>query len=165
MKKMKKKMGLKKAVLLTVSAVTSITLLCVSLIGYLVSFNKVKNTLTVETEQALLANAEKMDAWLGAQGVFAADQANAAGVLNGLHPDHSKDIAFVKSLIPLNSEILDCYTTYEDVTIFMANFDASELPEGFNATTRDWYISAKTQNKAIYSSPYIHAAMATRSQT
>lgn len=155
---MKKTMGLKKAVLITVSVVTSVMLLAVSVIGYLVSYNKVKANLTAETEQALLANAEKMNAWFGEQGVFAADQANAAGVLNGMHPDHSKDISFVKSLIPLNSELLDCYTTYEDVTIFMANFDASELPEGFNATTRDWYISAKTQNKTIYSSPYIDAS-------
>ena len=38
---MKKKMGLKKTVLITVSAVTSLTLLCVALIGYIVSYNKV----------------------------------------------------------------------------------------------------------------------------
>ena len=155
---MKKKMGLKKTVLITVSAVTSLTLLCVALIGYIVSYNKVKDTLTVETEQALLAKAEEMDAWLGAQGVFAADQANAAGTINGFYPDHSKDVSYVKTVVPLNSALLDCYTTYEDTTIYMAVYDAALLPEGFDPTSRAWYQSAKNQNGSIYSAPYVDAS-------
>ncbi|MBO6302033.1 MAG: methyl-accepting chemotaxis protein [Ruminiclostridium sp.] len=153
---MKKKMGLKKAVLLTVSAVTSITLLCVSLIGYLVSFNKVKNTLTVETEQALLANAEKMNAWLGEQCVFAAAQANASGTLYALKPDHSGDPDFTATVLPLNSALLDAYTSYEDKTIYLGS--GAVLSSDFDPTIRSWYTAAKAQNKAICTSPFVDAS-------
>ena len=121
-------LGLKKSVLITVSAVTSVTLLCVALIGYIVSFNRVKNILTTETEQALLANAERMDAWLGEQSVFTSAEANSAGTVNKMYPDHSHDVEFVKTVAPINNELLDCYTTYEDKTIFMAVYDAADLP-------------------------------------
>ena len=153
-----KSLGLKKSVLITVSAVTSVTLLCVSLIGYLVSYNKVKDTLMVEKEQALLANAERMDAWLGEQSVFTSAEANSAGTVNKMYPDHSHDVEFVKTVAPINSELLDCYTTYEDKTIFMAVYDAADLPEGFDPTVRGWYTSAKSQNKTIFSTPYVDAS-------
>lgn len=151
-------LGLKKSILITVSVVTSVMLLCVSLIGYLVSYNKVKDTLTLETEQALLANAERMDAWLGEQSVFTSAEANSAGTVNKMYPDHSHDVEFVKTVAPINSELLDCYTTYEDKTIFMAVYDAADLPEGFDPTVRGWYTSAKSQNKTIFSTPYVDAS-------
>ena len=153
---MKKSMGLKKSVLITVIAVTTVMLLCVSVIGYIISYNKVSETLTVETEQALLANAEKMNAWLGEQCVFAEDQANAAGVINKLAPDHSMDAAFGKTVMPMNSALLEPYTSYEDKTIFMAS--GAALPEGFDPTTRSWYTAAKAQNKAICTSPFVDAS-------
>ena len=150
------KIGLKKAVLITVSAVTSLTLLCVSLIGYLVSYNKVKDNLTVETEQALLANAEKMNAWFGEQLVFAADQANASGTLYTMKPDHSEDMAFTSTVLPLNSALLDAYTSYEDKTIFLGS--GAVLSSDFDPTIRSWYSSAKSQNKAICTSPFVDAS-------
>ena len=153
---MKKVMGLKKAVLLTVSIVTSVTLLCVSVIGYLVSYNKVKNNLTVETEQALLANAERMNAWLGEQCVFAADQGNASGTLYTLKPDHSADPAFTSTVLPLNSALLDAYTSYEDKTIYLGS--GAVLSSDFDPTIRSWYTSAKSQNKAICTSPFVDAS-------
>ncbi len=58
----------------------------------------------------------------------------------------------------LNSALLDCYTAYEDVSLFMAVTDTSTLPAGFDATTRSWYQSAKSQNKAIFTSPYVDTA-------
>ncbi len=153
---MKRKTGIKKAVLLTVSAVTSLTLLCVSIIGYLVSFNKVKDTLTVETEQALLANAEKMNGWLSEQCVFASDQANASGTLYALRPDHSGDPAFTATVLPLNSSLLDAYTSYEDKTIFLGS--GAVLSSDFDPTIRSWYTAAKSQNKAICTSPFVDAS-------
>ncbi len=158
---MKKTMGLKKAVLLTVSVITSVTLLCVSLIGYIVSYNKIKDTLTVETEQSLLANAEKMKAWFDAQGVFTADQANAAGNINYFANGHSRSDEFLDTVMTLNSALLDCYTAYDDVSLYMAVTDTSTLPAGFDATSRGWYQSAKSQNKAIYTSPYVDTATGT----
>ena len=155
---MKKTMGLKKTVLLTVSIVTTVILLFVIIIGYTVSYGKIKDTLTVEAEQALLARAEEMDAWLGEQGMFAADQANSSGIVNAMFPDHSQDVTFVKTLVPLNSELLDCYTTYEDKSIHMANYDAASLPEGFDPCVRSWYVSAKNAGKPIYSDPYVDAS-------
>ena len=153
---MKKTMGLKKAVLITVSVVTSVMLLAVSVIGYLVSYNKVKANLTAETEQALLANAEKMNAWLGEQCVFAADQGNAAGTLYRLKPDHTEDMAFAATVLPLNSALLDAYTSYEDKTIFLGS--GAVLSSDFDPTIRSWYTAAKSQNKAICTSPFVDAS-------
>lgn len=153
---MKKTMGLKKAVLMTVSVVTSVMLLCVTIIGFTVSYSKIKDTLTVEAEQALLANAARMDGWLGEQCIFAADQANATGTLYALKPDHSGDVAFCKTVMPLNSALLEAYTSYEDKTIYMAS--ESPLPDGFDPTGRSWYTSAKSQNKAICTSPFVDAS-------
>jgi len=153
---MKKKLGLKTAVLLTVSAVTSLTLLCMAVIGYLVSYNKVKDNLTVETEQALLANAEKMNGWLGEQKVFAADQANAAGTISRLNPDHSEDVSFCASAMSMNSALLEGYTSYEDKTIFMGS--GATLPSDFDPTSRSWYTAAKAQNAAICTSPFVDAS-------
>ncbi len=155
---MKKTIGLKKAVLATVGAVTSIMLISVILIGYLVSSNKIKSTLIDETEQSLLVCAEQMDAWLEEQGMFAAAQANAAGNLYALVPNHSLDIAFGRTVAPLNSALLDCYTSYEDKTIFLGVSDNSALPEGFDPTSRSWYQSAKAANRSTYSAPFVDAS-------
>ena len=149
-------MGLKKALSLTVAITISVMLIAVTAIAYNLSYAKVKSTLTAEYEQALLANAEKMDAWLGEQTTFAADQGNAAGTLYTLKPDHSGDVAFAKTVMPLNSALLEAYTSYEDKTIYMAS--EGELPEGFDPTTRGWYTAAKSQNKAICTSPFVDAS-------
>ncbi len=152
----KKSGGLKKSVIIAVAVVTTVMLLCVTLIGFLVSYGKVKDTVTLETEQALLANANEMDAWLAEQGIFAVDQANAAALLSRFTPDHSGDQDFAKTVMSLNSALLDCYTAYEDKTIILAS--GAVLPEGFDATTRSWYTSAKAANGAIYSAPYVDAS-------
>jgi methyl-accepting chemotaxis protein len=152
----KKSGGLKKSVIIAVAVVTTVMLLCVTLIGFLVSYGKVKDTVTLETEQALLANANEMDAWLAEQGIFAVDQANTAALLNRYTPDHSGDQDFAKTVMSLNSALLDCYTAYEDKTIILAS--GAVLPEGFDATTRSWYTSAKAANGAIYSAPYVDAS-------
>ena len=153
-----KKMGLKKAVLLTVGVVTSVMLISVILIGYLVSSQKIRDTLRDKTEQSLLTCAEQMDAWLGEQGMFAAAQANAAGNINSLQSDHSRDVAFARTVMPQNSALLDCYTSYEDMSIYLAVTDSSALPEGFDPTSRAWYRSAKAENRSTYSSPFVDAA-------
>ena len=155
---MKKSMGLKKSVLITVIAVTTVMLLCVSVIGYIISYNKVSETLTVETEQALLVCAEQVNAWLGEQGDFAVSQANAAGNIGYFVSEHTRNDEFIDSVMLLNSALLDCYTAYEDVSLYMAVTDTSTLPEGFDATSRAWYQSAKAQNKAIYTAPYVDTA-------
>ncbi len=99
-----------------------------------------------------------MDAWLAEQAMFAASQANAAGNINALRPDHSLDIAFGKTVAPLNSALLDCYTSYEDKTIFLGVSDNSALPAGFDPTSRAWYRSAKAENRPTYSAPFVDAS-------
>ncbi len=153
---MKKKMGLKKAILMTVSAATSFMLICVTFIGFLVSYFDIKESLTSETKQELLVNSEKMNAWLDAQCVFAADQGNAAGTLYALDPDHSGDVDFAKTVMSLNSALLEAYTSYEDKSIYMAS--GAELPDDFDPTTRGWYQSAKAEDKAICTSPFVDAS-------
>ena len=140
MDKPKSTMGLKKAVLITVTAVTSVMLIAVSVIGYIISYNKVSETLSVETEQALLVCAEQVNAWLGEQGDFAVSQANAAGNIGYFVSEHTRNDELIDSVMLLNSALLDCYTAYEDTSLFMAVTDTSTLPEGFDSSTRSWYL-------------------------
>lgn len=154
----KASLGLKKAIMITVAIVTSLMLLFVSVIGYLVSYGKVKESVTADVEQSLLVCAEQVSAWLGEQGDFAVSQANAAGNIGYFVSDHTRNDEFIDSVMLLNSALLDCYTAYEDVSLYMAVTDTSTLPEGFDATSRAWYQSAKSQNKAIYSAPYVDTA-------
>ena len=158
MNKTRKPMGLKKALLLTVAVTISVMLIAVTAIAYNLSYAKVKSTLIAEYEQSLLVCAEKVDSWFEEQGSFTASQASAAGDIGLFLNGHSRSDDFIDDVMLLNDALLDCYTAYEDVSLYMAVTDTSTLPAGFDATSRPWYQSAKSQNKAIYTSPYVDTA-------
>lgn len=61
----------------------------------------------------------------------------------------------------LNDALLDCYTAYKDKGLYMAVTDTSTLPEGFDATSRDWYKKSFDTNSTIITAPYIDTATGT----
>ena len=152
---MKKTTGLKKAVLLTVSIVTAATLSLVIILGYFISRDKLKAALSAEAEQSLLAYSEQVNAWLHDQGKFVLDQANAVGDIGRYTGNHDNIVDYVKTAVPLNDALLDCYAGYEDTTMHMAMFTNDTLPEGYDPRTRDWYIGATSNNGLIYTEPYV----------
>ena len=154
----KQTLGLKKTVIITVAVITSVTLLLVTIIGFSVSYGKVKESVTADVEQSLMVCAEQADAWLNEQGDFTVSQANAAGNISYFQNGRDRNDEFIDSVMLLNSALLDCYTAYEDTALYMAVTDTSTLPAGFDATSRAWYQAAKSQNKAIYTSPYVDTA-------
>ena len=151
-------MGLKKTVIITVAAATTLMLLLIMIISYAISFTRLKKSIVSETEEALLVCSEQIQEWLDYQGDFTEDQANAAGNIGYFQEGHSRNDEFIDSVMLLNSYLLDCYTAYEDVSLYMAVTDTSTLPEGFDATSRAWYKEAKAKNSVIYSVPYVDAA-------
>lgn len=154
----RKNLGLTKAIIISVIITTSVTLLLLTVIGFSASYSKVKDGVFSTTEQSLNVYSEKVNQWLSQQAVFTAAQANSAGRLAEVSGGHQNNDAFIDSVMPLNDALLDCYTAYEDVSLYMAVTDTSTLPAGFDATTRGWYQDAKTKNTTIFTAPYIDTA-------
>lgn len=153
----KNKLGLTKAVIISVMITTSVSLLMLTVIGLFVSYSKVKSGIFSTTKQSLAVYSEEVNQWLTKAAEFTAAQANAAGVL-GEASGHIKNDDFLDSVMQLNDDLLDCYTAYDDVTLFMAVTETSTLPAGFDATQRSWYQDAKTKNTTIFTAPYIDTA-------
>ncbi len=158
MKSNKKTIGLTKAIIISVMITTSVTLLMLTAIGFCVSYSKVKDGVFSTTEQSLAVYSEEVNQWLTRQAEFTAAQANAAGKLAEISKGHQNNDDFIDSVMTLNSALLDCYTAYEDVSLYMAVTDTSTLPEGFDATTRGWYQDAKNTESTIFTAPYIDTA-------
>lgn len=158
MKNSKKTMGLTKAIIISVIIITSVSLLMLTVIGFSVSYSKVKDGIFSTTKNSLAVYSEEVNQWLTRQAEFTAAQANAAGKLGEVSGGHHNNDSFLDSIMPLNDALLDCYTAYEDVSLYMAVTDTSTLPEGFDATTRGWYQDAKNQNNTIFTAPYIDTA-------
>ena len=154
----KKTMGLTKAIIISVMITTSISLLMLTVIGFFVSYSKVKDGVFSNTKQSLAVYSEEVNQWLTRQAEFTAAQANAAGRLGEISGGHQNNDLFLDSVMPLNSALLDCYTAYEDVSLYMAVTDTSTLPTDFDATTRGWYQSAKNEKTTIFTAPYIDTA-------
>lgn len=158
MEKKKKSVGLSKAIIISVIITTSVSLLLLTVIGFFASYSKVKDGVFSTTEQSLGVYSEKVNQWLSQQAEFTAAQANAAGMLGDISEGHQNNDAFIDSVMLLNSSLLDCYTAYEDVSLYMAVTDTSTLPEGFDATTRGWYQDAKNKNTTVFTAPYVDTA-------
>ena len=154
----KKTLGLTKAIILSVIITTSIALLMLTVIGFAVSYSKVKDGVFSTTEQSLAVYSEEVNQWLTRQAEFTAAQANAAGKLAEISEGHQNNDDFIDSVMTLNGALLDCYTAYEDVSLYMAVTDTSTLPAGFDATTRSWYQDAKNTKSTIFTAPYIDTA-------
>ena len=153
-----KSIGLTKAIIISVIITTSLSLLLLTIVGFSVSYTKVKDGIFSTTEQSLGIYSEKINQWLNQQAEFTTAQANAAGRIGEISEGHQNNDAFIDSVMPLNDALLDCYTAYEDVSLYMAVTDTSTLPADFDATTRGWYQDAKAKKAAIFTAPYIDTA-------
>ena len=154
----RKNIGLTKAIIVSVIIITSISLLMLTVIGFTVSYSKVKDGIFASTKNSLAVYSQEVNQWLVRQAEFTAAQANAAGKLGEASGGHQNNDAFIDSVMTLNSALLDCYTAYEDVSLYMAVTDTSTLPADFDATTRGWYQDAKTKDTTIFTAPYIDTA-------
>ncbi len=154
----KKKRGLLRALTSASNTVLSIMLILTSLVGFFTAYKYLKNGVTDSGKASLSLYASEMDSWLSQQARFTESQANAAGKLAGYSGGLANNDDFIDSVMTLNSSLLDCYTAYEDATLFMAVTDTTTLPEGFDATTRGWYQDAKTKGATVFTSPYIDTA-------
>lgn len=154
----KKSIGLTKALIISSVITSAVMLILLAIIGFAASFSRVKDGVVSSTEQALQVRSKQVDDWLSEQKNFTQSQANAVSALLSQNENREFSNDFIKSVMKINSALLDCYTAYDDAELFMAVTDVTTLPEGFDATTRSWYQDAKTQNKTIFTAPYIDSA-------
>lgn len=155
---MKKNRGLLKSIIITASIVLTVTLVVVSAVGFVTSFQFLKNGVIDSGRASLSLYASQADAWLSEQAKFCELQANAVGRMVEYSGGYQNNDDFIDSIMELNPALLDCYTAYDDTTLFMAVTDTSTLPAGFDATTRSWYQDAKTKKTTVFTSPYIDTA-------
>ena len=154
----KKSKGLIRSIVISVIITIAAALVLLSVIGFAVSCTKVRNGVRGETEQSLSVYKEKIDGWLTEQADFCASQANAVGNLVPAAGNRRFNDKFIDSAMTLNDALLDCYTAYKDKGLYMAVTDTSTLPEGFDATSREWYKKAFDTNSTIITAPYIDTA-------
>ena len=158
MSRAQKTVGFSKAVILSVVFTTALTLLMLTVFGYTVAYNEVKDGVLVTTEQSLNVYAEKVNQWLQRQAEFTLTQANSVGKLAEISKGHQNNDNFIDSVMPLNDALLDCYTAYEDKSLYMAVTDTKTLPADFDPTSRSWYQDTKTSNCVTFTAPYMDTA-------
>lgn len=157
----KKSRGLIRSIVISVIITIASALVLLSVIGFAASYAKVKSGVRGEAEQSLSVYKEKIDGWLAEQADFCASQANAAGNLVPAAGNRRFNDKFIDSAMTLNDALLDCYIAYKDKGLYMAVTDTSTLPEGFDATSRDWYKKSFDTNSTIITAPYIDTATGT----
>lgn len=154
----KASLGLTRTIIISSVITTAILLILLASVSFSASFSRVKSGITDASVQKLTVYSGKTDAWLSQQALFCADQANAAGKLAEISGGHMNNDDFIDGVMELNDALLDCYTAYEDVSLYMAVTDTSTLPEGFDATTRSWYKDAVASDDVIFTAPYVDTA-------
>ncbi|MDD7428442.1 MAG: methyl-accepting chemotaxis protein [Oscillospiraceae bacterium] len=151
-------MGLTRTVIISSVITAAVLLILLAAVSFSASFSRVKSGITDTSVQKLTVYSRQIDAWLEKQAVFCADQANAVGDLAEISGGHMNNDAFIDGVMGLNDALLDCYTAYEDVSLYMAVTDTSTLPDGFDATTRSWYQNAVAADDVIFTAPYVDTA-------
>jgi len=153
-----KSSGLIRSIIVSVIITLALSLTLLSVIGFAVSFLKMKSEVREASVQSLSVYKSEIDGWLSAQADFCRSQANAAGNLVVSTGNRNSNDAFLDSAMPLNSALLDCYTAYSDTALYMAVTDTTTLPADFDATTRGWYKDAVSSDSTIFTAPYIDTA-------
>ncbi len=154
----KASLGLTRTIIISSVITTAVLLILLASVSFSASFSRVKSGITDASVQKLTVYSGKTDAWLSQQALFCADQANAVGKLAEISGGHMNNDDFIDGVMELNDALLDCYTAYEDVSLYMAVTDTSTLPEGFDATTRSWYKDAVASDDVIFTAPYVDTA-------
>lgn len=154
----RKNQGLLRAMTSASNTVLSLMLIVTSLVGFFMAYKYLKSGVSDSSKASLSLYATEMDDWLKQQAEFTEAQANAAGKLAVYSNGWQNNDDFIDSVMTLNDALLDCYTAYEDATLYMAVTDTTTLPADFDATTRGWYQDAKAKLATVFTSPYIDTA-------
>ncbi len=152
---MKKKLGIKQNLLLSISLLLSVLLIVLSVTGYVFFKKELLKRSAAETIETIANHGEEMEAWLQTQISFTQSHADAFGFFEDLGLSHEVNLPYQTKILN-NSKIklLDCYTGYETKEIY---FTTGDIPEGYDCTTRGWYQMAKAEKKLVITPPYMDA--------
>lgn len=132
-------------------AISIICILAISLIGYESSKKNVTEQTLAKIKYQADIYSESFDGWLNLQGK----------IVDELADDFSNMVKYEeKELQPLlerkcksNDSFNSIYFGLED-KMFIDNF-SEKSSEGYDPTSRDWYKKAISENKLVFTSPYI----------
>ncbi|WP_051280245.1 methyl-accepting chemotaxis protein [Anaerovorax odorimutans] len=148
----RKKLGIKQNLLISISLLLSISLIVIAVTGYSFFKKELLQHSESEVKETITKYGEQLDSWLLYQGTFAQNHSQAFSHLENLNVGHEQNITYLKKILSANSDLMDCYTGYENKEMYVAE---NPVSQDYDCTTRDWYKEAKEQKSTIYTQPYI----------
>lgn len=136
---------------LAFAAVMGISLIVVSILGYVYARNEVKKNIEAEMYSVVSAHSKQLDGWLMTK---AQTVVTTGGIISKALGDADVPVAFVQSYKD-DPTLLDLYMGFEDGKFVEGA--QSELPPGYDPRKRGWYQKAKESGKLIFTDAYIDA--------
>ena len=132
-----------------------ISTLCMLMLS-VISYYNAKQSITEETLSKIRNQsntyAATIDGWLEMQGEIIKE---VGGDVENMKPaDKAALEAYFNREMEANPEFSAVYTGYADKTLVGDSNSLSLMPDGYDATQRDWYKEAVKQGKLIYTNPY-----------
>ncbi|WP_206460619.1 methyl-accepting chemotaxis protein [Anaerovorax sp. IOR16] len=152
---MKKKFGIKQNLLISISLLLSISLIAIAITGYIIFQKELLQHSELQVKETIAKYGEELDAWLLYQGTFAQNYSNAFSQFEALSIGHEQNSEYLKKIFSTNSDLMDCYTGYENKEMYVAE---NPVSQDYDCTIRDWYKAAKEKMNVIYTEPYIDAS-------
>lgn len=149
---MRNKLGIKQSLLLSISILLTVSLIAIAATGYIFFQKELMRRSEAEVKETIAKYGEQLDSWLLYQGTFAQNHSKAFGQFEVLNLDHEQNCTYLKKILSTNSDLMDCYTGYENKEMYVA---ANDVSKDYDCTSRDWYKSVKEKKESIYTEPYI----------
>ncbi|MDP4094002.1 MAG: cache domain-containing protein [Bacillota bacterium] len=137
-------------------AICLVSLLFVSVISYLVSYNITAQQSNLRIQEAALKNAAELDSWFMKYGNIVNGIVEDIEITGDYQSSHLFDLLKGKLDI-YNKEVLDFYMGFEDRSIKLVSGSNWAPPDDYDCHTRDWYKAAVKNKGVIYTEPYVDA--------
>jgi methyl-accepting chemotaxis protein len=158
--KVKFSIGLKMITVFT--SILLISILLISIVTFSVVNGIILNNLKINAQNASSQINMMLDNYVSSMKISLGFMANDENIQKaGFDPmSRMRMVNIFDQMRKQNPDILNAYFAYEKTKKFYVSPNAT-LPDGFDATARPWYLSAKERNSVIVTEPYIDTATGT----
>lgn len=135
------------------------TLLIVSIISYLFSYNITAQQSNSRLQEKAMRNAAELDTWFRQYGTIVNDLAEEVET-TGIDPSADKETSkkLIAKVKRYDSTVLDFYIGFEDQKRGLISGTEWVPDASYDCRTRGWYIEAQKNNtETVYTEPYVDA--------
>lgn len=137
-------------------AICLVSLLLVSAISYLLSYNITAQQSNSRIQETALKNASELDSWFMEYGKI------IEGIVEDIEISGNDNQEYLSNLMKgklaiYNKDVLDFYIGFEDGSRKLISGSEWVPPSDYDCRTRDWYINAKEKKGIAYTEPYVDA--------